>query len=49
MMSCNSITTFGECLHLVYPNEVEIKNTVEMKKFASYLDLSLIFTQTEWK
>ena len=32
---------FSECLHLIYPHELEIKDTTETRRSASYLDLVL--------
>ena len=32
---------FSECLHLIYPPELEIKDTTETRRSASYLDLLL--------
>jgi hypothetical protein len=32
---------FGDYLHLIYPNELEVKDTADAQKFASYLDLHL--------
>ena len=32
---------FSECLHLIYPHELEIKDTTETRRSASYLDLLL--------
>ena len=29
---------FSECLHLIYPHELEIKDTKETRRSASYLD-----------
>ena len=34
-----SNTKFEDHLHLIYPNELEIKNTTDTQKSASYLDL----------
>ena len=32
---------FSECLHLIYPSELEIKDTTDTRRSASYLDLFL--------
>jgi hypothetical protein len=30
---------FCNCLYLIYPNELEAKNTIDTQMYASYLDL----------
>jgi hypothetical protein len=32
---------FGDYLYLIYPNELEVKDTTDTQKSASYLDLQL--------
>ena len=32
---------FGDYLHRIYPNELEVKDTIDTQKSASYLDLHL--------
>jgi hypothetical protein len=32
---------FGDYLYRIYPNELEVKDTTDTQKFASYLDLDL--------
>jgi hypothetical protein len=34
-------TRFGDYLHRIYPNELEVKDTIDTQKSASYLDLYL--------
>ena len=40
VLSLNN-SRFGDYLHLIYPNELEIKDTTDTTKSASYLDLHL--------
>jgi hypothetical protein len=40
MMSLNN-SRFGDYLHRIYPNQLEVKDTTDTQKYASYLDLHL--------
>ena len=40
VLSLNN-SRFGDFLHLIYPQELEIKDTTESRRSASYLDLYL--------
>jgi hypothetical protein len=43
ILSINS-HNFHNYVHLIYPDELEIKDTTESDKFASYQDILLILT-----
>ena len=36
-----SNSRFGNYMHFIYPNEIEVKDTTDTQKYASYLDLEL--------
>ena len=40
VMSLNN-SRFCEHLHLIYPNELEVKDTTDTQRYASYLDIHL--------
>jgi hypothetical protein len=40
------ISRFGEHLHLIYPNELEVKDTIDTQKSASYPDLLILESTT---
>ena len=40
VLSLNN-SRFGDYLHRIYPNELEVKDTSDTQKYASYLDLHL--------
>ena len=41
VLSLNN-SRFGDHLHCIYPNELEVSNTSGIQKIASYLDLHLV-------
>jgi hypothetical protein len=34
-------TRFGDYLHRIYPNELEVQDTIDTQKYVSYIDLHL--------
>jgi hypothetical protein len=40
VLSLNN-SRFGDYLHRIYPNELEVKDTTDTQKYASYLNLHL--------
>ena len=40
------ISHFGEHLHLIYPDELEVKDTIDTQKSASYPDLLILESTT---
>jgi len=39
---------FGDYLYLIYPSELEVKDTIDIQRFASYLDIHLEIDNGKW-